>query len=208
MILAASATILGAQLISSGAVLASEKARVASAKPSEGAARSKDALTTLRRAPTVLEDSFKTTASFSSKQLCHIAEGLVQKPTLERIDAIANYLSKDVHGWSDLMIERFLKSEPKAVKGMSKADLKATFLQKWQNNREKAQHWLEGCGVVVTALIAHGRSKFEHDSAQLLTDIASFIADGVSKQDPEAIAAAEALGHAEDHLKLLLKAAG
>jgi hypothetical protein len=184
---------------------ASENARAA--KTGTGvAARLKDALSMLRRAPEVLDASFQATATLSSKEVCRIAEGFVKEPpTIESIDTIAHYLSKDVHGWSDLMIERFLKTEPVSAKAKDKSELKETFLQKWQNNRAKVQRWLEGCGVVVTALIARGRGQFERESSQIFTDVVSFIAAGVRKHDPDAFAAAEALARAETSLMVLLK---
>jgi hypothetical protein len=172
---------------------------------SAAVARVQVALATLQRVPGVLRDSFQATASLSSKEVCQIAQGMVKAPSMESIDRIAQYLSKDVHGWSDLMITRLLKSEPAAVKGKDKEDLREDFLHKWENDRVKVQKWLQGCGVVVSTLIGRARGKIERDSSEVFEDIVAVITKGVRSKDPDAIVAAEALAQAEENLKILLK---
>jgi hypothetical protein len=155
--------------------------------------------------PGVLRNSFNATAAMSSKEVCQIASGMVNAPSIEGIDKIAYYLSKDVHGWSDLMITRLLKVEPLAIKTISKADLRESFLKKWERDREKVQKWLEGCGIVVRTLISRARGKFERESSEVFSHIVTVIEDGVRRRDPDAIVAAEELARAEQHLKILIK---
>lgn len=184
---------------------ASEKtAPAAKSEQPAAVARTQIALATLQRAPGAMRDSLQATAALSSRQVCHVANGMVSGTPIEHIDSIATFLAKDVHGWSDLMLAKLLKSDRLQVKFKSKAELREQVLRKWDADRGKAQKWLAGCGVMVSALIAGTRGKFERESSGVFDDIVAVIATGVRNRDPDAVRAAEALAGAEKSLKLLL----
>ena len=84
------------------------------------------------------------TRTLSPKEVCRIAEGLLQEPAVAGIDAIAHYLSKDVHRWSDRMITLYLNAEPKSAKATDKREMRERVLRKWESDRAMAQRWLPG----------------------------------------------------------------
>ena len=162
-------------------------------------------LDTLQRLPEAVRVSLQATQKRSSKDLCRIAERLVREPAVTSIDAIALYLSKDVHRWSDRMITLYLDTDPKLAKGADKGDMKARLLHKWESDRGLVQRWLQGCGVVARATIGRGRIIIEREAPEILADVVSAIAIGIGKNEPDAIAAAEALRRAEEGLRASLR---
>jgi hypothetical protein len=162
-------------------------------------------LDTLQRLPESIRTSLQATKTLSAKDACRIAESLVREPAVTHIDTIAQYLSKDVHRWTDRMITLYLGDDPKAVKAADRNEMKKRLLQKWESDRGLVQRWLQGCGVVVRAAIGRGRPAIEREAPDVLADIVSVIAAGLRKNEPDAIAAAEALARAEETLRASLK---
>jgi len=162
-------------------------------------------LDALQRLPESLRVSLQATKTRSSKDVCRIAERLVREPTVARIDTIAHYLSKDVHRWSDRMIALYLNADPSLAKAADKGEMKERLLHKWETDRGIVQRWLQGCGVLVRAAIGRGRPIIEREAPEILADIISVIATGVRKNEPDAIAAAEALARAGESIRDSLK---
>ena len=162
------------------------------------------ALDTLQRVPESVRTTLQATKTLSSKDLCRIAERLVQEPTVANLDTIAHYLSKDVRRWSDRMITLYLNADPKLAKAADKGEMKERLLHKWESDRGMAQRWLQGCGLVARAAIGRGRPIIEREAPEILTDIVSVIAIGLRKNEPDAIAAAGALARAEENLRASL----
>jgi hypothetical protein len=161
-------------------------------------------LDVLQRFPESLRASLQAIKSLSSKDACRVAENLLREPAVARIDAIAHYLSKDVHRWSDRMIYLYLNADPKLAKAADKNEMQKHLLQKWESDRGMAKRWLQGCGVVVRAAIGRSRPAIERETPAILSDIVSVIAVGLRKNEPDAIAAAEALARIEENLQALL----
>ena len=88
-------------------------------------------LDTLQRLPETVRNSLRATRTLPPKDLCRIAERLVQEPTASSIDMIAHYLSKDVHRWSDRMITLYLNADPRSTKATDKSEMKTRILHKW-----------------------------------------------------------------------------
>jgi hypothetical protein len=162
-------------------------------------------LDTLQRLPESVRTSLQATKTLSSKDVCRIAERLVQEPTVASIDTIAHYLSKDVRRWSDRMITLYLKADPSLAKAADKGEMKKRLLHKWESDRGMARRWLQGCGFVARAAIGRGRLVIEREAPEILADVVSVIATGLRKNEPDAIAAAEALARAEENLRASLK---
>jgi len=158
-------------------------------------------LDTLQRLPDSLRTSLQATKTRSSKDVCRMAERLVREPTVASIDTVAHYLSKDVHRWSDRMIALYLDADPKLAKAADKGEMKQRLLHKWASDRGNAQRWLKGCGVMVRAAIGRGRPVIEREAPEILADVVSVITTGLRKNEPDAIAAAEALARAEESLR-------
>jgi hypothetical protein len=177
----------------------------ASQKSKAASARAASALSILDILPASLRDRFRSAESLSSRQMCRVAEGLVRAPDIESLDIVARYLAKDVHGWSDHMFWRLLRWDPDDAKSKSKSELQEWYLEQWASDREWVQRWLQGCGVMVTLAINRGRGHIGEEGPMLLADIVGVIAAGVRRNDPDAIAAAEALSRAEQKLTSLLK---
>ena len=110
-------------------------------------------LDTLQRLPESVRTSLRATRTLAPKDLCRIAERLVQEPTTSSIDMVAHYLSKDVHRWSDRMITLYLNADPGLAKSTDKGEMKKRILQKWESDRRMAQRWLQGCGIIARASI-------------------------------------------------------
>jgi hypothetical protein len=149
--------------------------------------------------------SLQATKALSSKDVCRIAQGLVQEPAVASLDTIAHYLSSDVHRWSDRMITLYLNADPKLTKAADKDEMKKRLLHKWESDRGMVQRWVQGCGVVVRAAIGRGRPVIEREVPGLMADVVSVIATGLRKNELAAIAAAEALTRAEETLRASLK---
>jgi uncharacterized protein (DUF58 family) len=162
-------------------------------------------LDTLQRLPEALRATLQGTWTLSSKEVCRVAEDLLQGPAVASIDAIAHYLSKDVHRWSDRMITLYLDADPKSAKAADKGEMRERLLRKWERDRAMAQRWLRGCGVAVRVAIDRGRPVIEREAADILSDVVSAFATGPRKNEPDAIAAAEALARAEEKLRVSLK---
>src|SRR5207344_1618191 len=124
----------------------------------------------------------------------------MQEPTLGSLDAVVRYLSKDVQRWSDRMITLYLDADPKLVKATEKGEMKTRILHKWESDRGMAQRYLQGCGVMVRTAIGRGRPAIERDAPEILTDVVQVIAAGLRKNEPDAVAAAEALARAEEKI--------
>ena len=162
-------------------------------------------LDSLQRLPESVRTSLQASKTLSPKDVCRIAEGLMREPTVGGLDTIARYLSKDVHRWSDRMITLYLSADPKVVRATDKGEMKTRLLHKWESDRGMAQRLLQGCGVVVRTAIGRGRPVIEREAPEILADIVSVIAAGLRKNEPDAIAAAEALARAEETLRISLK---
>jgi hypothetical protein len=162
-------------------------------------------LDTLQRLPESVRTSLRATRTLSPKDLCRIAEKLVQEPTTTSIDMVAHYLSKDVHRWSDRMITLYLNADPGLAKATDKGEMKKRILQKWESDRGTARRWLQGCGVIARASIGRGLPIIEREGPEILADVVSVIAIGLRKHEPDAIAAAEALVRAEEALRTSLR---
>jgi len=162
-------------------------------------------LDTLQGLPESIRTSLQATKTLSAKDACRIAEGLVREPAVTNIDTIAQYLSKDVHRWTDRMITLYLGTDPKVIKSTDKNEMKKRLAQKWESDRGIAQRWLQGCGVVMRAAIGRSRPAIERDAPDILADIVSVIATGLRKNEPDAIAAAEALARTVESLRILPK---
>jgi hypothetical protein len=160
-------------------------------------------LDTIQRLPKALRATLQGTRTLSPKEVCRVAEGLLQEPAVTSIDAIAHYLSKNVHRWSDRMITLYLNADPKSAKATDKGEMRERVLRKWESDRAMAQRWLRGCGVAVRIAIGRGRPVIEREAADILSDVVSAIATGLRKNEPDAIAAAEALARAEEKLRVL-----
>ena len=158
-------------------------------------------LDTIQRLPEALRATLQGTRTLSSKEVCRVAEGLLQEPAVTSIDAIAHYLSKNVHRWSDRMITLYLNADPKSAKATDKVEMRERVLRKWDSDRAMAQRWVRGCGVAVRIAIGRGRPVIEREAADILSDVVSAIATGLRKNEPDAIAAAEALARAEERLR-------
>jgi hypothetical protein len=163
-----------------------------------------NALDVLQRLPESLRATLLASKTLSVKDLCRVADGLVREPTVTNVDTVAHYLSKDVHRWSDRMIALYL-DDPKLVKAADKNEMKKRLLQKWESDRAMAQRWLQGCGVVVRGAIGRSRPAIEREAPELLADVVSVIAIGLRKNEPDAMAAAQALARTEGDLRAFLK---
>ena len=102
------------------------------------------------------------------------------------------------------MIYLYLNADPKLAKAADKNEMQKHLLQKWESDRGMAKRWLQGCGVVVRAAIGRSRPAIERETPAILSDIVSVIAVGLRKNEPDAIAAAEALARIEENLQALL----
>jgi hypothetical protein len=163
------------------------------------------ALDTLQRLPEAVRASLRATKTLASKDVCRIAEKLVLDQATSSIDMVANYLSKDVHRWSDRMITLYLNADPRLAKATDKDEMRKRILQKWESDRGIARRWLQGCGIIARATIGRGLPIIEREGPGLLADVVSVIAIGLRKNEPDAIAAAEALVRAEEALRTSLK---
>src|SRR5204863_9996846 len=103
------------------------------------------------------------------------------------------------------MITLYLNADPKLAKAVDKGEMKKRLLQKWGSDRGMAQRWLQGCGVVVRAAIGRGRPAIEREAPEILADVVSVIATGLRKNEPDAVAAAEALARTVESLRTLPK---
>ena len=175
-----------------------DPAAIAQARPSV-------TLDTLQRLPDSLRTTLQATKALSVKDACRAAETLVAEPAAASIDTIAQYLSKDVHRWSDRMINLYLDTDPKQAKATDKGEMKKRLLQKWEADRAMVHRWLRGCGIVVRTAIGRSRPVIEREAPEVLADIVSAIAIGWRKKEPDAIAAAEALTRTEESLRALLR---
>lgn len=99
------------------------------------------------------------------------------------------------------MIALYLDADPKLAKAAGKSEMKERLLRKWASDRGTAQRWLKGCGVIVRAAIGRERPVIEREAPEILADVVSVIATGLRKNEPDAIAAAEALARAEESLR-------
>jgi hypothetical protein len=162
-------------------------------------------LDTLQRLPESVRASLRATRALPPKDLCRIAERLVQEPTTSSIDMVALYLSKDVHRWSDRMITLYLNADPGLAKATDKGEMKKRILQKWESDRGLARRWLQGCGVIARASIGRGLPIIEREGPEILADVVSVIAIGLRRNEPDAIAAAEALVRTEEALRASLR---
>jgi hypothetical protein len=167
--------------------------------------RGASVLDTLQRLPESVRNSLQASKALSAKDVCQIAGGLMQEPTLGSLDAVVRYLSKDVQRWSDRMITLYLDADPKLVKATDKGEMKTRILHKWESDRGMAQRYLQGCGVMVRTAIGRGRPAIERDAPEILTDVVQVIAAGLRKNEPDAVAAAEALARAEEKIRGSLK---
>lgn len=162
-------------------------------------------LETLQRLPEAVRASLRAGRTLAARDLCRIAEGFVQEPATSSIDMVAHYLSKDVQRWSDRMITLYLNADPRSAKATDKGEMRKRILQKWESDRGMARRWLQGCGVIARASIGRGLPVIEREAPDILTDVVSVIAIGVRKNEPDAIAAAEALLRTEAALRTSLK---
>ena len=168
-------------------------------------ARVASTLDTLQRLPESVRASLRASRTLAPRDLCRIAKGLVQEPATSSIDMVAHYLSKDVQRWSDRMITLYLNADPRSAKAADKGEMKKRILQKWESDRGTARRWLQGCGVIARASIGRGLPVIEREGPDVLADIVSVIVIGLRKNEPDAIAAAEALVRAEEVLRTSLK---
>ena len=162
-------------------------------------------LDTLQRLPESVRTSLRNTRTLLPKDLCRIADRLVQEPTTSSIDTVAHYLSKDVHRWSDRMITLYLNTDPRLAKATDKDEMKKRILQKWESDRGAARRWLQGCGVIARASVSRGLPIIEREGPEILADIISVIAIGLRKHEPDAIAAAAGLVRTEEVLRTSLR---
>ena len=167
--------------------------------------RAGNTLDTLQRLPESVRASLRATKTLSPRELCRVAETLVQEPATSNIDVIAHYLSKDVYRWSDRMISLYLNSDPRTAKATDRSEMKKRILQKWESDRGIARRWIQGCGVIARASIGRGLPVIEREGPDILADVVAVIAVGLRKHEPDAIAAAEALVRTEEALRTSLK---
>jgi hypothetical protein len=162
-------------------------------------------LDTLERLPQSLRATLQAAKALSSKDLCRVADSLVREPNLGNVDMVAQYLSKDVHRWSDRMVTLYLDADPKLARATDKGEMRKRLLQRWESDRKMVQQWLQGCRIMVRAAIGRSRAAIEREAPEILADVVSVIAIGLRKNEPDAFAAARALARTEEDLRVFLK---